>query len=87
MQALQVVHLNIWQEDGKIVAVAQPVSKQETGVVKGYKSIVLVGDRQMCPWNLPPMTYQVLHSKHESDMTQDNNRVYSCYLISASASV
>ena len=71
MQALQVVHLNTWQEDSKIVVVTQPVSKQELGVVKWYKlvdrprGLVLVGDLQMYPWNLPPKTYQVLHSRYE----------------------
>ena len=39
MQALQVVHLDIWQEDSKIIVVAQPVSKQELGVVKEYKLV------------------------------------------------
>ena len=45
MQALQVVGLNILQEDGRIIVVAQPVSKQEPGVVKGYK----LGDLQTYP--------------------------------------
>ena len=69
MQALQVAHLNIWQEGGKIIMVAQPMSEQELEVVKGYKlvdwpkGLVLVGDLRMCPWNLPPKTYQGPHSK------------------------